>query len=131
MKISQTIVNLLIAHAKADLPNEACGYLAGVDGAVKMHFPMTNLDARPDHFTFDPKEQFAIFKEAQTHGWRLIGTYHSHPETLARPSVEDIALAYDPNLIYMIISLCEPTPDAKAFRIAKGVVTPEPIEVTP
>lgn len=118
-------------HARRDLPNEACGYLVGKAGEVAYALPMTNVDASPEHYTFDPQEQFNAYNRAKAEGLTLVGVYHSHPSTPARPSEEDIKLAYDPNVSYVIVSLAGEEPDVKSFRIVKGEVTPEPIKVVP
>ncbi|MDR1648505.1 MAG: M67 family metallopeptidase [Zoogloeaceae bacterium] len=134
LKIPQSLYDALIAHARRDLPNEACGYLGGTatgeERRVNAHFPLTNVDASPEHFGFDPAEQFAAMKAASAQGGRLIVCYHSHPATPARPSEEDIRLAYDPNISYLIVSLAAAEPVVKAFRIQKGAVEAESIEVT-
>lgn len=129
LRISRNLIDEIINHALRDKPIEACGYVAGVDGEVKRLFPMRNVDASEEHFSFDPAEQFEAFKCAQSDGLRLIGCYHSHPETPARPSEEDIRLAYDSTLSYLIVSLAGEIPILKSFKIKDGVVIPEDIEV--
>jgi proteasome lid subunit RPN8/RPN11 len=61
-------------------------------------------------------------RKARELGIAIIGNYHSHPETPARPSVEDIKLAYDPEIIYVIVSLSQSKPVVKAFSFKKGKV---------
>lgn len=129
MKIPKSIVEQLQQQAEQGLPNEVCGFLAGVQDEVKCHYELTNLDQSPEHFTMDPKEQLAAIKDMRQKGYTLLGCYHSHPETPARPSDEDIRLAFDPSITYVIMSLKGGAFDIKAFNI-KGVdVTPEPLEV--
>jgi len=122
IKILQNVANDIIAFAKSELPIEACGYLAGNDGVISKSYNLTNIDKSPEHFSFDPKEQFATVKDARNNGLQIIANFHSHPETPARPSIEDIALAYDPNILYFIISFAAEIPDIKAFSIVKGEV---------
>ncbi|WP_306535578.1 M67 family metallopeptidase [Geobacter sp.] len=129
LKIPRAIHDDLIAHARADFPYEACGILGGVDGIVSAIFRMANTDQSNEHFTMDPKEQFAVVKELRNRGLAMLAIYHSHPETPARPSEEDIRLAFTPGVSYVIVSLAGVEPDVKAFRIADGVVEPEPIEI--
>lgn len=129
LKIPRAIHDDLIAHARADFPIEACGMLGGVDGAVSAIFRMANTDQSNEHFMMDPKEQFAVVKELRNRGLAMLAVYHSHPESPARPSEEDIRLALTPGVSYVIVSLAGPEPDVKAFRIADGVVEPEPIEI--
>jgi proteasome lid subunit RPN8/RPN11 len=129
LKIPRAIHAELIAHARADAPIEACGMLGGADGSVSALFRMANTDQSNEHFTLDPKEQFAVVKEMRSRGLAMLAVYHSHPETPARPSEEDIRLAVTPGISYVIVSLAGAEPDVKSFRIAAGVVEPEPIEI--
>ncbi len=129
LTIPQPIIDALFAHAKKDFPLEACGILGGADGVVSAHYPMVNTDRSNEHFTMEPKEQFAVIKDLRAKGKEMLAIYHSHPETPARPSVEDIRLALTPAVSYVIISLAGEVPDIKSFLIAGGVVTPEEINI--
>ena len=64
-----------------------------------------NADHMAEHFTISPREQLKVLKEARSSGMEILGNWHSHPETPARPSEEDLRLAQDPSAIYCIISL--------------------------
>jgi proteasome lid subunit RPN8/RPN11 len=129
ISISQEVLDQIIDHAKKELPNEACGYLAGSDGIITKAYQLTNIDHSPEHFSFDPAEQFNAVKEARKNGLQIIANYHSHPSTPSRPSVEDIRLAYDPDISYVIISLAENVPVVKSFRILEGVAANEEIKI--
>lgn len=78
----------------------------------------------------DPKEQFAVVKELRSKGKAMAAIYHSHPETPARPSEEDIRLAHTPDVSYVIISLAGDEPVLRSFEITEGVVTEEPVDLT-
>jgi proteasome lid subunit RPN8/RPN11 len=127
--LKRNIYEQIVAHAKADLPNEACGYLAGENGVITHHYALTNIDHSPEHFSFDPAEQFQTVKDARGRGMKIIANYHSHPETPARPSQEDIRLAYDPEISYVIISLANNGADVKSFRIQNAIVEKEEIQI--
>ncbi len=129
MKIPKAIVEAIYKHAFAEDPLEACGYLAGEDDIVTRHFPMTNMDQSETHFSFDPEEQFRVLKSSRANRLDLIAVYHSHPATPARPSAEDIRLAYDPGISYVIISLANNQKTIKSFKINNDLVTSEPIEI--
>ena len=129
LKIKQEIVDRIVAHGRNEAPLEACGYLAEKDGVISQHFELTNIDKSPVHFSMDPSEQFAVVKECRNQGLKIRAVYHSHPETPARPSNEDIKLAHDPSLSYIIVSLAEADPKIKSFIIHKGVVELEPLEI--
>lgn len=119
IKIPSDIYQALIAHARALAPIESCGYLSGQDNQVAKFYPMTNIDNSPEHFTFDPKEQFSVLKEARREGKGLLAVYHSHPASPARLSQEDIRLFNDPNTVYIIVSLMQGVEDMKAFKVIK------------
>jgi proteasome lid subunit RPN8/RPN11 len=121
----------LIALARAALPNEACGLLAGdIQGEekiVRAVYGLKNTDESPEHFSMAPEDQFAVIADIRKKGFSLLGNFHSHPATPARPSAEDIKLAFDPSLSYVIVSLQEPDPVLKSFIIKKGTAAEEPI----
>lgn len=124
----------IIAHAKKNLPEEACGLLGGrKDGDVKMVekvYLLTNIDHTNEHFSMDPREQLAAVKDMRSSGLTLLGNWHSHPESPSRPSEEDKRLAYDPAVNYLILSLMEEEPVLKAFTIDKDRnVTVEEIKI--
>ncbi len=129
MIIAQNIIDQIIAHARREAPIEACGYLGGRDGWITAIYEMKNIDGREDHFSFEPQEQFAAHKKARQAGLKIIGVYHSHPVTPARPSVEDIVLAYDPAALYVIVSLLDDKPVINGFWIRQGTVSEEPLNI--
>jgi [CysO sulfur-carrier protein]-S-L-cysteine hydrolase len=132
VEIPEKIHQAIIDHAQGGFPLEVCGILGGNGTAVTSHFPMTNTDASNEHFMMDPKEQFAVVKALRAAGEEMLVIYHSHPESPARPSQEDIRLALTPNVFHLIVSLQErETPVAKAFKITEGVVEPVALTVTP
>lgn len=124
LKLKKSDYDKMLKHCKDGLPNESCGLLAGtVEGEVKTVakiYLLTNIDASNEHFSMDPKEQFAALKDARANGVEIIGNFHSHPESPSRPSEEDKRLAYDPSIEYLILSLQEADhPVLKAFGIDK------------
>lgn len=129
IKITRNAADDIIGHAKKDTPVEACGYLAGKNGIITKCYRMTNIDNSPEHFTFDPKEQFEVIKQARNEGLEIIANYHSHPVTPARPSQKDIDLAYDPDISYVIISLEGDREDIKSFSIKKSEVKTQEIKI--
>ncbi|MBT6121287.1 M67 family metallopeptidase [bacterium] len=119
MKIKRELVKAMIVHSEELNPVESCGYLAGKDNELLKFYPMTNIDNSPEHFSFDPKEQFKVMKEARNDGLRLMSVYHSHPESPARLSEEDLRLLNDPSMVYIIVSLLEKKPDVKGYKVSK------------
>lgn len=129
LQIKEEIVRALIAHGRREEPNEACGYLAAGNGVVCRNFELTNIDAAPDHYRMDPAEQFAVMRQIREEGLQLVAAYHSHPETPARPSVEDLRLANDPNIIYVIVSMMAGVEPIRAFNIRGGEEQEVPLKV--
>jgi len=125
LQIPQEIIDGIIRQAQNELPNEACGLLTGIGDVVFQQYPLTNIDHSPEHFSFDPQEQFTVLKEARRSGQKIIANYHSHPSSPARPSDEDIRLANDPNIVYIIVSLAASEPVIRAFtRLPDGGMSP-------
>lgn len=114
----------IVAHAKNELPNEACGLIAGTancdDKEIKKVYLLTNTDHSNEHFSLDPKEQLEAIKDMRANGLSPLGNWHSHPETPSRPSEEDKRLAYDSRASYLILSLMdEDNPVINSFHIEK------------
>jgi proteasome lid subunit RPN8/RPN11 len=105
LEIPNTIYQEMVAQSRAHAPIEACGILAGSNGKVEKLYKMTNVDKSNTHFMMEPEEQFATIKDIRSAGLEMLAIYHSHPETPARPSAEDIRLALTPNVTYVILSL--------------------------
>ncbi|MBW6521463.1 MAG: M67 family metallopeptidase [Desulfoarculaceae bacterium] len=129
LQIEEKILTALLAHGRREEPNEACGYLAAKDGVVGHYFELTNIDAAPEHYTMDPAEQFAAIRRMREEGLQAAAVYHTHPETPARPSVEDIRLAHDPVMVYVIVSLMAGVDPIRAFKINRDEVTQVPLRV--
>ena len=125
--MDKVVIPGMIAHAKQEAPIEACGYLAEKDGVIVKQYGLKNTDASREHFSLDPEEQFEAVRDMRQNGLKLAAVYHSHPTTAARPSQEDIKLAYDPGLSYVIISLAGEAASLSSFRIRDGQVTSERI----
>lgn len=129
--IPKHIYDDLVQHAKEGFPLEVCGILGGTDDTVSANYRMTNTDASNEHFMMDPKEQFSVVKDLRAKEFSMLAIYHSHPETPARPSEEDIKLALTPDVSYIIISLADPgKADMRSFKISNGDVIAEEIVVS-
>ncbi len=120
LHILKETLDAVIAHAGAEAPCEACGYLAAKHGIVVRHYPLTNVDASPEHFSLRPEEQFAAVREMRAAGLHLKAVYHSHPTSAAEPSEEDIQLAGDPDISYVIVSLEGGPGRVRSFKIRGG-----------
>ena len=128
MKINKDIIDQLIAQAQKDAPLETCGYLLGRDGEVTENYPMTNIDHSSEHFTFDPKEQFASLRYARAHQLTILANWHSHPASPSRPSAEDLRLANDPSIRYAILSLYDGI-HLNSFSIKAGEIVDKEVHL--
>ena len=132
--LNKSDYNKILEHAKKELPNEACGLIAGkIDGDVKTIqkvYLLTNIDHSNEHFSLDPREQLAAIKDMRTNGFVPLGNWHSHPESPSRPSEEDKRLAYDSKASYMILSLMDiENPVINSFKITGDVSEKEELEI--
>lgn len=126
IKLLKTDFEEMVKHAKSKLPHEACGLIAGTidsdNKEIKKVYYLTNIDHSNEHFSIDPNEQLATIKDIRMKGLKLIGNWHSHPETPSRPSEEDKRLAYDSRASYMILSLMDDEhPVINSFHIEGNI----------
>ncbi|MBI5700167.1 M67 family metallopeptidase [Candidatus Saganbacteria bacterium] len=119
------IKNEIIQHAREAQPREACGILAGKNGAVEKLYRMKNVSDRPeDCYFMDSLEQLKVVKEIRKLGQKMLGIYHSHPRSAAYPSARDVELAYYEDAAYLIVSQNE----IRAFRIVEGKISEEEVK---
>lgn len=133
--IRKSDVEKIVAYAKEQLPDEACGMIGGIDHEdgtreIKEVYLMTNVDHTNEHFSMDPKEQLLVVKDMRSKGYQLLGNWHSHPESPSRSSREDIRLAFDHKVSYLILSLMDREhPVLNSFHCEGGVSTKESLTV--
>jgi proteasome lid subunit RPN8/RPN11 len=132
LTIPRDLHDKIVAHARADHPDEACGVLAGPAGKDRPErfIPMTNAAGSPTFYEFDSTEQFRVWRDMEDAGEEPVVIYHSHTATQAHPSRTDISLASEPDAHYVLVSTREPdTTEFRSFRIVDGQVTEEPVVV--
>ncbi len=117
----------MIAYCRAGYPNEVCGILAGRGQEVSSLYRMRNVDGSPVSYLMDSKEQIQVMKTLRDEGLSMVGLFHSHPDFAAYPSAKDVELAFYEDSVYVIVSLIEKRPRAKAFFIRNGTV--EEVEI--
>jgi [CysO sulfur-carrier protein]-S-L-cysteine hydrolase len=119
MRIAQSLVDEMVAHAREDLPNECCGMVGGRDGEATTLIRVANAAASPLRYEMDPQEQYNALKSIEENGGELLAIYHSHTKSAAYPSQTDVnqAVAW-PDQVYVIVSLDdEDAPDVKAYLL--------------
>ncbi|MFE3102030.1 Mov34/MPN/PAD-1 family protein [Nocardia tengchongensis] len=130
--IRADLVEAMVAHARADHPDEACGILAGSEGADRPErfVPMVNAARSPTFYEFDSDEHLRLWRELDAADEEPVVIYHSHTATEAYPSRTDVSFASEPNAHYVLISTRDPqVHDLRSYRILDGVVTEEPVEI--
>jgi [CysO sulfur-carrier protein]-S-L-cysteine hydrolase len=132
LTIDQATRDAIVAHARADHPDEACGIVAGPigsDRAVRL-VPMTNAERSPTFYRFDSQEQLQVWREMDDRDEEPVVIYHSHTATEAYPSRTDISLAQEPNAHYLLVSTRSPGEvEMRSYRIVDGIVTEEELRV--
>ncbi len=134
LRVSQSMVDAILAQARSEYPNEACGVIIGRNGQAERLKPMFNAAASPTFYEFDPKDLLALYREVDDNDEEIVVIYHSHTETEAFPSRTDIAYAGEPGAHYVLVSTREeiaPAIEFRSYRIIDGVVTEEPVEIIP
>ena len=132
--LSGVLRDAIIAHARADHPDEACGVIAGPAGSDRPErfIPMINAERSPTFYRFDSMEQLRIWREMDDADEEPVVIYHSHTATEAYPSRTDISYAMEPGAHYVLVSTRDSDADEfRSFRILDGVVTEEEVAVVP
>jgi proteasome lid subunit RPN8/RPN11 len=131
--LSQADLQQMHLAVAAEVPEEACGLLAGLiqkeTFQVREVFPITNELHSPVQYRMDPQEQIDAFNQIESQGLELVGIYHSHPGGPADPSPTDIAEAYYPEAVYLIWSHQAGKWQCNAFLIHDQRVDPVDISV--
>jgi [CysO sulfur-carrier protein]-S-L-cysteine hydrolase len=134
LTISAGLRDEIVAHARRDHPDEACGVIAGPAGSDRPErfIPMLNAERSPTFYRFDSLEQLRVWREMDDRDETPVVIYHSHTATEARPSRTDISYASEPDAHYVLVSTRdEDTDEFRSFRIVDGVVTEEEVLVLP
>jgi proteasome lid subunit RPN8/RPN11 len=132
LTITRELRDQIVAHARRDHPDEACGVLAGPVGRDRPErfVAMTNAERSPTFYRFDSAEQFRVWRDMEDHDEEPVVIYHSHTATGAYPSRTDISYASEPGAHYVLVSTRDTdTTEFRSYRIVDGTVTEEPVTV--
>lgn len=130
--ITRDLVDAIVAHARRDHPDEACGVVAGPAGSDRPErfVPMLNAARSPTFYELDPQDLLRLYREMDDRDEEPVVIYHSHTATDAYPSRTDVALAQEPGAHYLLVSISEPdTEEVRSYRIADGKVREEQVRV--
>jgi proteasome lid subunit RPN8/RPN11 len=130
--IRADLVEAIVAHARRDHPDEACGILVGPEGSDRpeRHIPMINAERSPTFYRFDSHEQLKVWRALDEADEVPVVIYHSHTATEAYPSRTDVNLASEPDAHYVLVSTRDPgSHEMRSYRIVDGDVTEEPVNI--
>jgi proteasome lid subunit RPN8/RPN11 len=134
--IDEATRDAIVAHARRDHPDEACGVVAGPIGSGRpaRFIPMVNAARSPTFYEFDSADLLALYRDMDARDEEPVVIYHSHTATEAYPSRTDISYASEPNAHYVLVSTAgcgndEGPFEFRSFRIVDGVVTEEEVRV--
>lgn len=135
LTITQALFDQIVAHARQDHPDEACGVVAGPEGTGRPErfIPMLNAARSPTFYEFDSGDLLKLYREMDDRDEEPVVIYHSHTATEAYPSRTDLSYANEPGAHYVLVSTAD-SDDAgpfqfRSYRIVEGVVTEEEIKV--
>jgi len=134
LTIGRGLYDKIVAHARADHPDEACGVIAGPAGSDRPErfIPMTNAERSPTFYRFDSTEQFKVWMEMDERDEEPVVIYHSHTATEPSPSRTDISYASEPGAHYVLVSTRDPArAELRSFRITDGEVAEEEVRIVP
>ena len=133
LELTAEVYRAMIAHAVGGVPYEACGLFGAHPGSIRVErfHPMRNVAESSQIYQLDPAEMRAVEDAADAEGFPIIGVMHSHTHTSPYPSPTDVADAanFDPfgAWHFVIVSLRDPEPSLRSYRIADGEITEEPV----
>ena len=137
LRIDRATYDAIVAHAREDHPDEACGVVAGPEGSDRPErfIPMLNAARSPTFYEFDSGDLLRLYREMDDRDEEPVVIYHSHTATEAYPSRTDIGLASEPNAHYVLVSTrehgnSEGPVEFRSYRIIDGEVTEEDVTVT-
>ena len=132
LTLDPAVRDAIVAHARRDHPDEACGIVAGPAGSGRAErvVGMTNAARSMTQYEFEPAEQLRVYREMDDRDEEAVVVYHSHTATEAYPSRTDVRFASQPDAHYVLVSTREPdTAELRSYRIVDGVVTEEEVRI--
>lgn len=131
MRIARELYDQIVAHARAEAPNECCGIVAtNGDGSATRVFPATNKFASPLRFEIDEQDLIRIWRAIDEDDLELGAIYHSHTRTAPEPSQTDVnGAAQWPGALWVIVGLAGEQEDVRTWAIDGGRVSQVELQV--
>ena len=125
IRIPHRIARIILDDARSQVPNEACGLIAGDGKTIQCAIPLSNAaSSKWSSFYCEPIEQLRTLKRFDADNLVWMGVYHSHPDSAAIPSSADITGTSDHALLQLIVSLKKSKAELQLWRIGASEVTP-------
>ena len=131
--LDPAVRDAIVAHARRDHPDEACGIVAGPVGSGRAErvVEMTNAARSMTQYEFEPAEQLRVYREMDDRDEEVVVVYHSHTATEPYPSRTDVRYASQPDAHYVLVSTRDPeTAELRSYRIVDDVVTEEEVRIS-
>ncbi len=136
LTITQELVDSIVAHARADHPDEACGVIAGAAGLDQptRFIPMINAARSPTFYEFESSDLLKLYRDMDARDEDPVVIYHSHTATQAYPSRTDVSYASEPFAHYVLVSTRETGTENgpyefRSYRIVDGEITEEEVNI--
>ncbi len=132
LRIDRATYDAIVAHARRDHPDEACGVVAGPTGSdrAERFIPMLNAARSPTFYEFDSLDLLKLYREMAARDEEPVVIYHSHTATEAYPSRTDVSYASEPGAHYVLVSTRDPgVEEFRSYRIVEGTITEEEVRV--
>ena len=123
VRIRETVLTTIAAHASRETPKECCGLLVGTGRVIVEAVPARNVLSHPSRYQIDPQQHIDLNRRLRGTERLVIGAYHSHPASEAIPSPRDLQEAHYPEFVWLIVSLAREPPDFRVYRIVEGSAT--------
>ena len=133
LTLDPAVRDAIVAHARRDHPDEACGLVVGPAGSGRAErvVEMTNAARSMTQYEFEPAEQLRVYRDLDDRDEEVVVVYHSHTATEAYPSRTDVRYASQPDAHYVLVSTRDPgETEFRSFRIVDDVVTEEEIRIS-
>jgi len=134
LTIAQDVLDAIVAHARRDHPDEACGIVAGPVGSDRPErfVPMLNAARSPTFYEFDSGDLLRLYRDLDARDEEPVVVYHSHTATEAYPSRTDVSYASEPAAHYLLVSTRDPDrAEIRSYRILDSAVTEEEVRAVP
>jgi proteasome lid subunit RPN8/RPN11 len=130
LTLPRAMVDQVLAHARRDHPDEACGVIAGRDGVATRLFEMDNAERSPTGFSFDSAQWLQVYRDVDDADEELLVVYHSHTMTEAYPSRTDVLWSRTTEFQHwLLVSTRDEADEVRSYVITDGEVVEEPVQV--